>query len=147
MSHARSLARRYAVQAIYQWQLNQLDDQAVDLYFVPEKDRRRIDEDYFNDLVQQVVRNTTELDEAVAPVLDRGLAAVDPVELAILRLGVCEFKHHIDVPYRVVINEGIELAKLFGAENSHKYINGILDKLAKSLRPIETADKPAGKTT
>jgi len=141
MSHARSLARRYAVQAIYQWQLNKLDDQAVDQYFVPEKDRRRIDEVYFNALVQQVVHHTADMDDVIAPVLDRSLTTVDPVELAILRLGVCEFINHIDVPYRVVINEGIVLAKLFGSENSHKYINGILDKLAKSLRPIENADK------
>jgi N utilization substance protein B len=140
MSHARSLARRYAVQAIYQWQLNQLDDQAVDLYFVPEKDRRRIDEAYFIDLVRQVVRQSAELDAMIAPILDRDPAAVDPVELAILRLGACELKYHLDVPYRVVINEGIVLAKLFGADNSHKYINGILDKLAASLRPAEKAD-------
>jgi len=140
MSYARSLARRYAVQAIYQWQLNQLDDQAIDLYFVPEKDRRRIDEEYFIELVQQVVRQAAELDTVIAPVLDRGMAAVDPVELAILRLGVCELKYHIDVPYRVIINECIVLAKLFGAENSHKYINSILDKLATGLRPAEKAD-------
>jgi len=144
MSHARSLARRYAVQALYQWQLNKLDDQAIDLYFVPEKDRRRIDEEYFTALVQQVVHHSMELDDAIAPVLDRDLTAVDPVELAILRLGVCEFKHHLDVPYRVVINEGIVLAKLFGGENSHKYVNGILDKLAKSLRLVETTDDLSG---
>jgi N utilization substance protein B len=141
MSHARSLARRYAVQAIYQWQMNQLDDQAIDLYFVPEKDRRRIDEAYFTELVQQVVRHTADLDQLITPALDRNLTAVDPVELAIIRLGVCEFKHHLDVPFRVVINEAIVLAKLFGSENSHKYINSILDKLAKSLRVTETADK------
>lgn len=140
MNHARSLARRYAVQAIYQWQMNQLDDQAVDLYFVPEKDRRRIDEAYFIELVRQVVQQSAELDAMIAPILDRDPGAVDPVELAILRLGVCELKYHLDVPYRVVINEGIVLAKLFGADNSHKYINGILDKLAASLRPAEKAD-------
>ena len=141
MSHARSLARRYAVQAVYQWQMNQLDDQAIDLYFVPEKDRRRIDEAYFTELVQQVVRQAADLDELIAPVLDRAVTAVDPVELAILRLGACELKHHLDVPYRVVINECIILAKLFGSETSHKYINSILDKLAKSLRATETSDR------
>jgi len=138
MNHGRSLARRYAVQALYQWQLNKLDDQALDLYFVPEKDRRRIDEAYFIELVQQVVSNPEELDQLIAPVLDRALTAVDPVELAILRLGACEFIHHLEVPYRVVINESIELAKRFGADNSHKYINSILDKLAGQLRTIET---------
>jgi len=141
MSLARSLARRYAVQALYQWQMNQLDDQAIDLYFVPEKDRLRIDKEYFTDLVQQVVRDSSQLDVVIAPVLDRGISAVDPVELAVLRLGVCEFMHHLDVPYRVVINEGIELAKRFGGANSHKYINGILDKLATELRSIETKNK------
>lgn len=141
MSLARNLARRYAVQALYQWQMNQLDDQAIDLYFVPDKDRGRIDEDYFNDLVRQIVSDSAELDEAIKPVIDRGITAIDPVELAILRLGVCEFIHHLEVPYRVVINEAIELAKRFGAANSHKYINSILDKLALSLRPIETKGK------
>jgi N utilization substance protein B len=141
MNHGRSLARRYAVQALYQWQLNRIDDQALDLYFVPEKDRRRIDQDYFIELVRQVVDNPAELDAAIAPLLDRPLQAVDPVELAILRLGACEFMHHLDVPYRVVINECIELAKRFGAENSHKYINGILDKLAGNLRPVETGGR------
>lgn len=141
MSYARTLARRYAVQALYQWQLNKQDDQAVDLYFVPEKDRLRIDEDYYAALVNQVVHHTAELDDAISPILDRSLNAVDPVELAILRLGVCEFKHHLDVPYRVVINEAIIVAKLFGSENSHKYINSILDKLAKTLRKVETTVK------
>lgn len=141
MNRGRSLARRYAVQALYQWQLNQLEDQALDLYFVPEKDRGRIDNDYFDDLVRQVISNKEEFDQLIAPVLDRSLQAVDPVELAILRLGVCEFIQHIEVPYRVVINECIELAKRFGAENSHKYINGILDKLAGNLRPVETGGR------
>lgn len=141
MNHGRSLARRYAVQALYQWQMNQLDDQALDLYFVPEKDRQRIDQDYFNELVRQVIADPQELDQLISPVLDRSLQAVDPVELAILRLGVCEFIYHIDVPYRVVINECIELAKRFGADNSHKYINGILDKLAGNLRSVETGGR------
>lgn len=141
MSHARSLARRYAMQALYQWQLNKLDDQAVDLYFVPDKDRRRIDEDYYTELINQVVYHTSELDDAMVPALDRKLKAVDPVELAILRLGVCELMHHLDVPYRVVINEAIILAKRFGSENSHKFINGILDKLASGLRATEAGVK------
>jgi N utilization substance protein B len=144
MNRGRSLSRRYVVQALYQWQLNQLDDQALDQYFIPDKDRQRIDVDFFTALVRQVVDHSAELDEYIIPVLDRSIAAVDPVELAILRLGVCEFVHHLDVPYRVVINESIELAKRFGAENSHKYINGILDKLAVKLRAAEVG-KQTGK--
>lgn len=140
MSRARSLARRYAVQAIYQWQVGGVEN-AVDLYFVTDKDRNRIDEDYFHELVEQVVENSDAFDAELSDNIDRKVSDIDPVERAILRLGVYEFKHCLDVPYRVIINEYIELAKLFGAHNSYKYINGILDKLALKLRPAETKSK------
>lgn len=84
-------------------------------------------------------RQKTELDGAFAPLLDRPLEEIDPVELAILRLSTYELKNRVDVPYKVVINEGIELAKVFGATDGHKFVNGILDKLAPTLRATEVS--------
>jgi len=141
MSRGRSLARRYAMQAVYQWQLKGQDEDLVDLHFIVEKDRNKIDKAYFEELVYQVTERVAELDEEISPLLDRPVLEIDPVERAVLRLGTYEFMSKLDVPYRVVINEAVELSKRYGTENGHKYINGILDKLAKKLRPIETASK------
>ena len=89
------------------------------------------------ELLRGVPTHLTELDVALAPYLDRAIKSVDPVERAVLRLGAYELAHHPEVPYRVVINEAVELAKLFGAEEGHKYVNGVLYKLAKRLRSAE----------
>jgi len=83
----------------------------------------------------------TEIDREIEPFLDRAISDVDPIEMNLLRMGVFEFKHRIDVPYRVVINEAVELAKVFGGTDGHKYINGILDKLSLRLRAAETRNK------
>lgn len=141
MRHGRSLARRYAMQAIYQWQMSGAREVADELYFAVAKDRERLDRGYYDELVGQVINRVDELDEQLTTVLDRALADVNPVELAVLRTGVCELMFHPEVPYRVVINEAVELAKTFGSENGHKYVNGILDKLALKLRTTETAHK------
>ena len=92
---------------------------------------------YFQDLLRGVPTHLNELDAALSPCLDRALASVDPVERATLRLAAYELAHHPEIPYRVVINEAVELAKVFGAEEGHKYVNGVLDKLAKKLRAVE----------
>jgi len=141
MSRGRSLARRYAMQSIFQWQLKGQDEDLVDLHFIVEKDRNKIDRAYFEELVHQVVERVATLDDEISPLLDRPILELDPVERAVLRLGTYEFMCKLDVPYRVVINEAVELCKRYGAENSHKYINGVLDKLAKKLRSIETSSK------
>ena len=136
-SQARSKARRCAVQAIYQWQVGGQLIEEVEAQFLADQDLSRTDVSYFSDLVHCIPLHTPELDAIVAPFLDRPIAELDPVELAILRIGVCELAYHPEIPFRVIINEAVELAKVFGAEKSHRYINGVLDKVAHDLRCAE----------
>jgi len=141
MSRSRSMARRCVMQALYQWQMtNQNVEEIVEQYRT-EQDMGKADVPYFEELLRQVVLRVNELDVLLEPVLDRPIREVDPVEAAILRMSTYELIGHPDVPFRVVINEAVELAKKFGATNGHKYVNGILDKLASSLRPQEVAEK------
>lgn len=141
MSKPRSKARSLAVQALYQWQLTGQTAYEIGQQFAQDQDLKGSDRDYFEELLTQVPRYADELDEYLAPNLDRPLKEVDPVERAILRLGVYELRYRKDVPYRVVINESIELAKTFGGEQGHKYVNSILDLVAKKLRAAEVAAK------
>jgi N utilization substance protein B len=137
MSRARSLARQRALQALYQWQMTGQDLVDIDKQFMEEQDMQKVEKKYFHELLHQIPMCLSELDALSGEVLDRGIEQVDPVERAILRIGIYELKHRIDIPYRVVINEAVELAKIFGAEQGHKYINGILDKVAQKVRAIE----------
>lgn len=139
MSRERTMARRRAVQALYQWQQVGQDLAEIELQFLTEQEMDRVDVEYFKALLHAVPQHVEELDQLLQPLLDRNIEAVDSVERAILRLGAYELKHRLEIPYRVVINEAIELAKTFGAEQSHRYINGVLDKLAPVLRPAECA--------
>lgn len=139
MSKARSRARRLAVQALYQWQLTGMTAYDIEQQFLAGDEMGGADRDYFHELLHEVPRHADALDAQISPLLDRPLKEVDPVERAILRLGAYELAHRLDVPYRVVINEAIELAKTFGGEQGHKYVNGILDALAKNLRAAEVA--------
>jgi len=143
MSRARSQARRCAVQALYQWQLTGDDVTDVAAQIMEEKDTKKVDASYFRGLLSGVVKQVDKLDELIAPALDRSVESVDPVELAILRMSVYELQYHIEVPYRVVINEAVELGKTFGSEQGHKYVNGVLDKLAAQLRSAEFGQKSA----
>lgn len=137
MSRKRTWARRCAAQALYQWQITGQEPGDVQAQFPAEQDMAQADAAYFADLFRGTVTRIAELDAELIPLLDRAIDAVDPVERAILRLGAYELAHHPEVPYRVVINESIELAKRFGAEQGHKYINSVLDKLAHRVRPTE----------
>jgi len=137
ISRARSKARRCALQAIYQWQVGGGTITDIESQFLGEQDLGQADVGYFSELVQCVPTHKAELDAHMMPFLDRPVAELDPVELAILRLGICELVYHPEVPFRVVINEAVELAKVFGAEQSHRYINGVMDKLARQLRSAE----------
>lgn len=135
---ARVRARRSAVQACYQWLINQQPISAVIKEF--ENDRtelKKADQEYFRDLLKGISRCSKELDETIEPLLDRPLADINPVERAILMLGTYELMHHQELPWRVIVNEAIELAKMFGAEQSYKYINGILDQAARRIRRSE----------
>ncbi len=139
MSRQRSRSRSLAIQALYQWQMAGQDVGAIVQQFMLEQDAKKFDSDYFGELVRGVPTRLDELDAALASCIDRALDAVDPVERAILRLGAYELIAHPEIPYRVVINEAVELAKTFGAEKGHRYVNGVLDKAARALRPIEAA--------
>ena len=135
--HAQTRARRTALQALYQWDLGKQDLADIEAQFREAQDMRKVDVDYFKELLHRVAARIEELDAHMAPLLDRPIRQLDPVERAILRIGTYELAFHPELPWRVVINEGIELAKMFGAEQSHKYVNGILDKLAAQLRTVE----------
>ncbi len=137
MSQARSKARRCAVQALYQWQVGGGNVGEIFNQFLVEQNMAKVDEEYFKDLLEGVAKNLDELDAELKPHLDRDINSVDPVERAVLRLGAYELIHRMDVPYRVCINEALEAAKMFGAEQGHRYVNGILDKVAKSARELE----------
>ena len=139
MSRERSRARRLAVQAIYQWQVAGQDVGAIIEHFLVEHGTEKFDRDYFGDLVRGVPRRLDALDDALRPHLDRALESVDPVERAVLRLGAYELMDHMEIPFRVVINESVELAKTFGADQGHRYVNGVLDKAAQKLRALEIA--------
>ena len=134
---ARSRARRRAVQALYAWQVGGNRMPAVIEEFRHEQDMEIADIAYFEDLLRGVESHCAALDEGLLPFLDRGIAEVDPIERAVLRLAAYELRHRPDVPYRVVINEAIEVSKRFGAEHGHTYVNGVLDKLAARWREAE----------
>jgi transcription antitermination protein NusB len=140
-SQKRSQSRRHAVQAIYQWQMAGQDLSDIDNQFLEEEDLQSFEVPYFQDLLHGVPNNLVELDGLLKPALDRAIESVDPVERAVLRLGAYELSHHLEIPYRVVINEAVELAKVFGAEQGHKFVNGVLDKVAKTVRAVEIGKK------
>ncbi|MGO2477123.1 MAG: transcription antitermination factor NusB [Pseudoalteromonas sp.] len=131
---ARRKARILALQAVYSWQLSGNAIADIEQQMLIENDITKIDVEYFKDLARGVVVNRQQLDEVVSPHLTRPFDELDEVERAILRLSSYELKFREDVPYKVAINEGIELAKIFGAEDSHKFVNGVLDKAVKQLR-------------
>ena len=137
MSKARSRARRMAMQALYEWQVANNTPLDILNTYRAEQDLKKVDEEYFRELLLNTAKYQQELDDMMSGCLDRPINEVDPIETAILRLACYELAHRPDVPYRVVINEAIELAKSFGAESGHKFVNGILDKVALLARADE----------
>ncbi len=134
---ARSRARRRALQALYAWQISGSHMNAVIDQFRHEQDMQIADLEYFEDLLHGVETHVETLDVLLRPHIDREVAQIDPIERAALRLAAYELKFRLDVPYRVVINEAIEVTKRFGADHGHSYVNGVLDKLAGDLRAVE----------
>ncbi len=150
MSKTRQKARRLAAQALYTWQMSGEDISDIEGRYSLDHDMAKVDTEYFNELLHKVPAHLIELDEHLEPLLDRPINEVDPVERAILRMGSYELAFRLDVPYRVAINEAVNLTKTFGADQSHKYVNGVLDALAKKLRAAEIKAKtkaPARKKT
>ncbi|MFO1388202.1 transcription antitermination factor NusB [Cellvibrio sp.] len=138
LAATRRMARHYAMQALYQWRMAGSSINAIEAEFRVDNDMSNVDLEYFHEILHGVPEHLSELEAAFEPFLvERSLVELDPVTQALLRMATYELKFRIDVPYKVVINEAVSLAKKFGAEDSHKFINGVLDKTAEILRAIE----------
>jgi N utilization substance protein B len=135
----RRKARHFGLQALYQWTLSDASLVDIDAEFRVDNDFRHTDGEYFQALLRGVMEDVESLEALFSPLLDRALDDLDPIERNLLRMGTFELKERIDVPYKVVINEALSVAKKFGATESHRYINGILDKVASELRTVERA--------
>lgn len=130
----RSQARRYAMQALYQWQMTRHDLSVIDAQFLADQDMSGANVAYFQELLHRVPAQVDAIDAALVPFLDRPLEQIDPVERAILWIAGYELLSRAEIPYRVIINEAVEIAKEFGAEQGHRFINSVLDKVAHKLR-------------
>jgi N utilization substance protein B len=135
----RHRAREFALQGLYQWLLNNEDATKVVNNIRSAHGFDKADGEYFADLLRGTIKQSVELREVFTPLVDRGIGELSPIEHAVLLIGAYELKNHIEIPYRVVINEAVELTKSFGGIDGHKYVNGVLDKLAAQLRADEVA--------
>ena len=134
----RRKARHYGMQALYQGYMAGASLNDIEAEFRADYDFSHVDLEYFQALLHGVPACVDELDATFEPLLDRKLDDLDPIERTLLRMGTFELRERIDVPFKVVINEAVALAKKFGATDGHKYINGVLDKVARELRKVET---------
>lgn len=133
----RHKARHYALQALYQWHMAAAPLNQIEAEFRADYDFAHVDLEYFQALLHGVPAVVDELEVVIGPLLDRKLDDLDPIERSLLRMGVFELMQRVDVPYKVVINESVSLARKFGATDGHKYINGVLDRAARQLRTLE----------
>lgn len=143
MKSSRRRAREFALQGLYQWQLAGHPVTAIVAQLAESNGYGKIDADYFIALIEGVVANAAGLEAAISPLLDRKFTELSPIERAVLMIAAYELAHQPDTPYKVVINEAIELAKTFGGTDGHKYVNGVLDKLAQELRAGEARTRAA----
>lgn len=134
---ARRKARRLALQALYQWVLSGADPKTIELQFQKYQNTTGSDIKYFQELLYQIPTHVCEIDERFIPYLDRDITALNPIELITIRMAVYELSKRLDIPYKVVINEALELNKAFGSTDGYKYVNGILDKVAHVIRANE----------
>lgn len=137
-SGARSVARKLAMQALYRWQLNESPWQDLVSEFQSDEDMARADGEYFRELLQGIGTRRVALDDALENYADRKVAELDPVEHGILWIGLFELEERPDVPWRVIVNEAVTLTRKYGATDAHKYVNAVLDKAARTLRPRES---------
>jgi N utilization substance protein B len=140
-SSSRHRSREFALQGLYQWQLASTDVATIELQLSAAKDFDKSDRGYFSTLLVGAIHDAQHLDQLLQPYLDRKCAELSPVERAILLIAAFELESQADVPYRVVINEAVELAKSYGGTDGFKYVNGVLDKLAADQRPHEFTKK------
>lgn len=141
---SRHRSREFVLQGLYQWQLAGTDVATIEQQLSAAKGFDKTDRGYFSALLAGTIREAQRLEQSLQPYLDRKCAQLSPVERAILMMAAYELEHHLDVPYRVVINEAVELAKSFGGTDGFKYVNGVLDKLAEKVRPQEAAKRSIG---
>ena len=147
-AHGRARARRFALQALYQWDLSGTDLRDIRSQFLVEEDFSKADKPYFMELLSEAPKHIDKIDENIILYIDRPFEQLDPVERAILRIATYELLYRPDIPYRVTINEAVQLTKKFGAEQGHAYVNGVLDKAAHTLRAAEcskTGNRSAGR--
>ncbi len=137
LARSRRYAREKALQALYQWDVSVGQSSDVRKQFLDDQDMSRVDVDYFVLIFNGVSHNPDAIDATLFDALDRPIADLDPIERGVLRIAAYELTECPDIPARVVINEGIEITKRYGADKGHKYVNGVLDKLAASVRPLE----------
>ena len=137
VTRGRSIARKLAMQALYQWQLTQQSAAEIKKQFLESEDSAGVDRDYFSELLTGCIAGDAAFRKTIAAFIDRPVEQLDPVESAILMIGMYELRERLDIPYRVVINEAVDLCKRFGATDAHKYINAVLDRAAKEIRAAE----------
>ncbi len=139
--HARKKARMIAMQALYQWQMSGEELHGIELQYIEHNDFSKIDLNYFRELLYGIPKNLTKLETAFVGELDRAIEELNPIELSVLRLATYELLNRVDIPYKVVISEALSLAKRFGSNCGHKFVNGVLDKVAKKIRVNEISSK------
>ena len=137
----RKHARDKVLQALYQWQLSGEDLDWIRQHYLEEQGVSSGDEAYFLELLYQIPAEVEQLDETYRKFMTHTGDRLDPIECNILRIATYEFIHHLEIPYKVVINEAVNLAKTYGADESHKFVNGVLDPLSLQIRELETASK------
>lgn len=135
----RHRAREFALQGLYQWLMSNEDAGVIDAYIRNAHGFDKADREHFDVLLHGAIRDAASLRADILPFIDRAIEQLSPIEHAAMLIGAFELKHHIEIPYRVVINEAVELTKSFGGIDGHKYVNGVLDKLAAQLRATEVA--------
>lgn len=140
----RHRAREFALQGLYQWLLNSDDAGVIDAHIREAQGFDKADMGHFDALLHGAIREVGELRAAIVPFIDRPIDQLSPVEHAALLIGAYELKNHVEIPYKVVINEAVELSKSFGGSDGHRFVNGVLDKVATRLRPAETSGVGAG---
>lgn len=134
----RTLARQYALQGMYQWQLTHALSKDIEMEFLTYQSlNKKVDIEYFKELINEVPKRHAEIDETMIPFLKRPLQELDPIELAVLRISIYELTFRLDIPYRVIINEALELTKKFGSVEGYKFVNGVLDHIARKIRSVE----------
>jgi len=147
MSVSRTRARRLALQGLYEWQMSANAPAEIVARLKQSKEAQGMDAEYFQELMHQVPAQVEQLDKQLQIFMGRELSESDGVERAVLRLGAYELTARLDIPYRVAINEAVELAKRYGGEQGHKFVNGILDKLAAEVRVVEISARTRKKTS